>query len=307
MNRFPLFFTNPDGTGLRQVTSGGGNDFDPLYLPDDRILFTSSRDGEMDEYNHSASEHLYVCDADGGSLERISYNQSDDFDPQLLPDGHVVYTRWEHFGTMNRFPLFFTNPDGTGTFHMFGPHDRNFFHVSPTPDGRLVAIASTRVEEDAGQIAVLKLEQGPADPVIGSSSTHWDVITPQVNTDGAPWPYGAFKYPVTIGGNRYVASYTLPAATDRHRRAGRSGDLHARQPDVPLQRSQDERVRRPAAGAASEAARHSLDDRPQRGLRRVPGAGRLQSRHERRPGSAGEGRRPDRQHRGHRRAADDGG
>jgi hypothetical protein len=208
-----IYEINADGTGLRQVTSGGGHDFDPLYLPDGRVMFTSSRDGEMDEYNHAPAEHLYTCDMDGGNLERVSYNQSDDFDPTLLPDGHVMYTRWEHFGTMNRFPLFFTNPDGSGTFHFFGPHDRNFFHPSPTPDGRIIAIESTEIEGDAGPIAVLKLEQGPADPATGSNSTHWDVLTQQVNNDGEPWPYGAFKYPVSIGGNKFVASYTLPAAT----------------------------------------------------------------------------------------------
>ena len=205
---------NADGTGLRQVTSGGGHDFDPLYLPDDRIMFTSSRAGIMDEYNHSPTENLYVCDADGSNVERISFNQSDDFDPELLPDGRIMYTRWDHFGTFNRFPLFFTNPDGSGTFHMFGPHNRNFFHPSPTPDGRLIAIESTMINEDAGPIAMLKLEQGPADPAAGGSSLHWDRLTVQVNTDGEPWPYGAFKYPRPIGGNRFVASYTLPAATE---------------------------------------------------------------------------------------------
>jgi len=209
-----IYEINADGTGLRQVTSGGGHDFDPLYLPDGRIMFTSSRDGEMDEYNHAPSEHLYVSDMNGANMERVSFNQSDDFDPTLLPDGHIVYTRWEHFGTMNRFPLFFTNPDGSGTFHMFGPHSRNFFHATPTPDGRLIAIESTRIEEDAGPISVLKLEQGPADPATGSTSTHWDVVTTQINNDGEPWPYGAFKYPVAIGNNRFVASYTLPAATE---------------------------------------------------------------------------------------------
>ncbi len=209
-----LYEINADGTGLRQVTSGGGPDFDPVYLPDDRILFTSSRDGEMDEYNHAPAEHLYTCDADGANLERISFNQSDDFDPTLLPDGRVMYTRWEHFGTMNRFPLFVTNPDGTGTFHFYGPHERNFFHAQPTPDGRIVAISSTRVEEDAGPLAILKPEAGPADPVTGAAGTNWDVLTPQVNLDGAPWPYGSFKYPMPIGGNRFVTSYTLPAATD---------------------------------------------------------------------------------------------
>lgn len=209
-----IYEINADGTGLRQVTSGGGHDFDPLYMPDGTIMFTSSRDGEMDEYNHAPSERLYVCNADGSGLERVSFNQSDDFDPALLPDGRVVYTRWEHFGTVNRFPLFFTNPDGSGTFHMFGPHGRNFFHATPTPDGRLIAIESTMIEEDAGPIAMLKLETGPADPAVGGSSNHWDVVTTQVNNDGEPWPYGAFKYPHPIAGNLFVASYTLPAAVE---------------------------------------------------------------------------------------------
>jgi Hydrazine synthase alpha subunit middle domain/WD40-like Beta Propeller Repeat len=204
---------NADGTGLRQVTSGGGDDFDPLYLPDGRVLFTSSRSGDMDEYNHSLSATLYTCNYDGSAIERISYNQSDDFDPELMPNGRIMYTRWEHFGTMNRFPLFVTNPDGTGTFHLFGPHDRNFFQPTMTPDGRIIAIESTMIEGDAGPLAVLKVENGPADPVLDTQPDHWNVVTQQVNNDGEPWPHGAFKFPRSIGGNRYVASYTLPAAT----------------------------------------------------------------------------------------------
>ena len=203
-----------DGSGLRQVTSGGGHDFDPLYLPDDRILFTSSRANEMDEYNHAPSEHLYACDADGSNLERISFNQSDDFDPELLPDGRILFTRWEHFGQQNRFPLFFTHPDGSGTFHLYGPHHRNFFHPTVTPDGRIIAIESSMIEVDAGPIAMLKTESGPADPLSGPQSSHWDVLTSQVNHDGEPWPYGAFRYPRAIGNGQYVASYTLPAAEE---------------------------------------------------------------------------------------------
>ncbi|MGH2570810.1 MAG: hypothetical protein ACRDGR_06270 [bacterium] len=203
-----------DGSNLRQVTSGGGHDFDPLYLPDGKILFTSSRAGEMDEYNHSPSEHLHRCNPDGSGLERISFNQSDDFDPTLLPNGRVAYTRWDHFGTFNRFPLFATNPDGTGTFHHFGPHNRNFFHLQPTGDGRLIAIESTMINEDAGPIALLKPEQGPADPPNPDYDLHWDVLTANVNNDGEPWGHGAFKYPHPLGQNRFVASYTLPAATE---------------------------------------------------------------------------------------------
>lgn len=207
-----IYEINADGSGLRQVTTGGGPDFDPLYLPDGNIMFTSSRDGEMDEYNHAPAEHLYLCAADGSGAHRVSFNQSDDFDPALLPDGRILYTRWEHFGTMNRFPLFFVNPDGTGAFHRFGPHNRNFFHAQPTPDGRIVAIESTEINGDAGPLALLKTEEGPADPALGGEEKHWDVLTPEVNMGGAPWPYGSFKYPFPLGRNRFVASYSLPAA-----------------------------------------------------------------------------------------------
>lgn len=209
-----IYEIDADGTGLRQVTNGGGHDFDPVYLPDGRILFTSSRAGEMDEYNHSPAEHIYRCNADGTGVERLSFNQSDDFDPFLMPNGQIVYTRWEHFGQFNRFPLFVMNPDGTGIFHKFGPHERNFFHPAATPDGRIIAIESTMVNEDSGPIALIRLEDGPADPVVGSHDEHWSVLTANVNTDGAPWLHGTFKYPAPIGSNRYVASYTLPAAEE---------------------------------------------------------------------------------------------
>lgn len=208
-----IYEIGADGRGLRQVTRGG-DDFDPLYLPDGRILFTSSRAGEMDEYNHAPAEHLHIANADGSALHRISFNQSDDFDPVLLASGRVLFTRWEHFGNMNRFPLFAVNPDGTGAFHSFGPHGQNFFHPQPTPDGRIIAIASTEVNGDAGPIAFLKPEQGPADPASASDALHWDLLTPDINQDGAPWEQGTFKYPFPLGENRYAVSYALPAATE---------------------------------------------------------------------------------------------
>ncbi len=37
--------SSADGAGLRQLTAGAGvSDFDPIYLPDGRILFTSTRE-----------------------------------------------------------------------------------------------------------------------------------------------------------------------------------------------------------------------------------------------------------------------
>ncbi len=100
--------------------------------------------------------------------------------PSCLPDGRIVYTRWEHFGTMNRFPLFFTNPDGTGTFHLYGPHGRNFFHAqADCPTAASSRSSRPMIEEDAGPIAVLKLEQGPADPVIAAALATTGTCSPR--------------------------------------------------------------------------------------------------------------------------------
>jgi Hydrazine synthase alpha subunit middle domain/WD40-like Beta Propeller Repeat len=207
---------NTNGSGLRKITGRDargrdGDDFDPLYLPDGRIVFTSNRPGYLDEYNRSPAEVLHVCNADGSAIEQISYNMSDDFDPFLLPDGTIAYTRWDHHGTMNRFPLFSTRPDGSGTFHLFGPHNLNFFHTATVPDGRLIAVISNEVNGDAGRLALCRLEGTHGDPLQpGQMAT----LTPDIDLR-PPYTRGAFKYPNWIGENRFVISYSLPYGSDQ--------------------------------------------------------------------------------------------
>jgi len=204
-----------DGSGLRRVTGldsrgRNGDDFDPFYLPDDRIAFTSNRPGHLDEYNRSPAEVLHVCNADGSGIEQISFNLSDDFDPFLLPDGMIAYTRWDHHGTQNRFPLFSTRPDGSGTFHLFGPHQLNFFHTAPVPDGRLIAVLSNEVNGDAGQLALCRLDGTHGDPLQAGQIV---TLTPDIELS-PPFARGAFKYPSWIGENRFVISYSLPYGSE---------------------------------------------------------------------------------------------
>jgi hypothetical protein len=204
-----------DGTGLRQITSGGGDDYDPLYLADDRILFTSNRDRERDEYNTASKEVMYTCNNDGSDMKRISFNLSDDFDPFLMSTGKIGYTRWEHHGTANRFPSAQVNPDGTSFFMLFGPHSRNLFHVQETRDGRFIGIASTRIEGDAGQLVIMSVATGDPEEMTPANYT---LLTPEIDLMGPPYPTGAFKYPNVLpeneGARQYVTSYTLPAAIE---------------------------------------------------------------------------------------------
>ena len=215
-------------------------------------MFTSSRDGEMDEYNHSPAEHLYACDA-GRRQPRAHQLQPE----RRLRSGAAPRRphRLHALGALRHhepLPAVLHQPRRLGHVPHVRPARRATSSTpTPTPDGRLIAIESTMIEEDAGPIAVLKLEQGPADPVIGSSSTHWDVVTAQVNNDGEPWPYGAFKYPQSDRrqplrrlvhaagrhrGRRRLRPLHLHAEPAGRRHAGRSRHVHGRQPHLPLQR-----------------------------------------------------------------------
>ncbi len=216
-DRWHIYEMNIDGSNLRQLTFGDYDDFDPTYLPSGKILFTSNRAGFVDEYNKSSAELMYVMNADGSNIERISFNLSDDFDPVVLRDGRVAYTRWEHHGTMNRFPVFVTNPDGTGAFVFFGPHNRNFFHVRELENGNLVAVMSRRVNGDAGALVILRADtKSQGDPLMPGD---YQNITPDIVSDkdlnGPPFPNGAFKYPFPLPDGRLVVSYA-PGPFERH-------------------------------------------------------------------------------------------
>ncbi|MBI2458626.1 MAG: Tol-Pal system beta propeller repeat protein TolB [candidate division NC10 bacterium] len=67
---------NPDGTGLQQLTTLGGNE-DPSWSPDGRhIVFTSTRTGHRD---------LFVMHADGTEQTRLTKNGRDNYLPDWSP------------------------------------------------------------------------------------------------------------------------------------------------------------------------------------------------------------------------------
>ena len=123
-----IYEMNIDGSGLVQLTDqASGDDMDPTYLPNGQIMFTSTRSGIVDEYNRRHSPLLHVGDrgSDGRliNIRQISFNQSHDTNPMVHSSGKVFYSRWEHLGSPNKFPLFVINPDGTRPF-VLSPMDR---------------------------------------------------------------------------------------------------------------------------------------------------------------------------------------
>jgi len=174
-HHYHLCEINVDGTGFKQLTFGDCDDVDPAYLPDGGIVFASSRCNRFVACNRVPTAILYRMDADGSNILRLSANAIPDDRPAVLPDGRIVYTRWDY---TDRDPekfrdLWVMNPDGTGQMVLFGGVGRpypDFFakcDALPIPggDGRLVAVFSPAFgrRENAGNVMIVDVEAGPGE------------------------------------------------------------------------------------------------------------------------------------------------
>jgi len=113
---YKIWEIRADGTGLRQLTSADGvSDIDPLYLPDGSIAFTSTRDPKYNQCSRDIGANLFRMNADGSNIHQISRNNLFDSHGALMPDGRIMYHRWEYvdrnFGDAHG--IWTVNPDGT--------------------------------------------------------------------------------------------------------------------------------------------------------------------------------------------------
>lgn len=168
---YHLYEINIDGTGLRQLTEGPYDDIEPTYLPSGDIVFVSSRCKRWVNCWLTKVAVLHRCDGDGKQIRAISANIEHDNTPWVLPDGRVLYQRWEYVdrSQVDYHHLWTTNPDGTGQMVYFGNLQPGTLMIDakPIPDSRnVVAIFSPghgRREHD-GVITVVDPRRGPDEP-----------------------------------------------------------------------------------------------------------------------------------------------
>jgi len=123
-----------------------GQDIMPHYLPDGRIVFSSTRqrasraillDENKPQYaaqvegDNQPAYNLHVMDADGTNIKQISFNQAHDLDPDVSNDGRIVYTRWEKAIDNNQMDLYSLNPDGSDLQLLYGANSHNTGTVDP--------------------------------------------------------------------------------------------------------------------------------------------------------------------------------
>jgi len=113
---YHIYEVNADGSGLRQLTSAAGvADFDPVYLPDGSIVFSSTREPKYCMCNRHIMGNLFRMDGDGANIHQIGKSTLHEGHSAVLPDGRIIYDRWEYvdrnFGDAQG--LWTVNPDGT--------------------------------------------------------------------------------------------------------------------------------------------------------------------------------------------------
>lgn len=119
---YHLYEINIDGTGLKQLTDGPNDDIEPTYLPNGDIVFCSSRCNRWVACWKVPVAILYRCDADGSNVRMLSSNAVTENTPSVLPDGRLLYTRWEYVdrSQLCYHHLWTINPDGTGQMAYYG-------------------------------------------------------------------------------------------------------------------------------------------------------------------------------------------
>jgi formylglycine-generating enzyme required for sulfatase activity len=154
-SRWQIFELKADGTGLRQVSpSAPENDidnYDPLYLPDGKVIFNSSATfaGVPCFGGTDYVANLHVMNADGSNIRRLTYEQDNDWHPTMLPNGRVLYLRWEYTDSAHYFSriLMHMNPDGTNQTEFYGSNSywpNTMFYPKPLPGSstKFVAVVS---------------------------------------------------------------------------------------------------------------------------------------------------------------------
>ncbi len=245
---FRIWEVNRDGSGLRQVSfpppdeaekvarwhpSWHTDDIHPCYLPDGRIMFSSTRHERTVLCGGSAglvAPGLHRMDAAGSHIEQLTQSPVSEFCPVMLDDGRVMYHRWEYIdrGARVSKTVWTMNPDGTHSQELFGLSDDAtpvYMYPQPIPGNNhcFVCVGTSHFPQGGCLGAILLVDFGretkvpgpdPDEPGFVRDDSRYPVIniTPEVFVQRRSEPGWNFL----AGRGKYVAD-----------RKGEHGHLYA--------------------------------------------------------------------------------
>jgi hypothetical protein len=140
--RWRVFEIKTDGSGLRVlplINEPDVDNYDACYLPGGRIIFSSTAPftGVPCVRGSAHVANLFRLDPDG-TIRQLTVEQDHDWCPTPLPNGRVLYLRWEYTDLPHAFSriLLHMNPDGTGQMEFYGSNSywpASMFYAKPLP------------------------------------------------------------------------------------------------------------------------------------------------------------------------------
>jgi WD40-like Beta Propeller Repeat len=147
--------TGADGSDPVRLTDGA-NDSWASWSPDGtRILFSSTRYDPSIEpcepgfpYEFRCPTDIYVMDADGSNLVRLTSDPVDEFMPAWSPDGsRIAFVRNTAESSVSRPAIFSMRPDGSDVRQVSSGTGGSDWWPSWSPDGAQITFASIRNED----------------------------------------------------------------------------------------------------------------------------------------------------------------
>ncbi|MFC1634639.1 SUMF1/EgtB/PvdO family nonheme iron enzyme [Planctomycetota bacterium] len=116
------------------------HNYDACYLPDGRIVFTSTAPfiGVPCVGGRSKVANLYLREHEG-CIRRLTNDQDHNWCPTVLNNGRILYQRWEYTDIAHAFMrlLFHSNPDGSRQMEYYGSNSfwpTAMFFARPVPN-----------------------------------------------------------------------------------------------------------------------------------------------------------------------------
>jgi len=223
-NTFHIFAMAADpqaGTpsGLRQLTDGPNDDFDPCPLPDGGIALMSTRRGSKLRCGGGNPELTYTLhrmDADGKNLRTLSFHETHEWHPSVLGDGRIVYTRWDYVdrNAAKFHGLWTCNPDGSNPSILFGNYTTRpwtCYQAKAIPGSdRVVFVAGGHHANVGGTLVVLDPSQVAYDALSGEDRPEaLQRLTPEVCfAESQGWPKSYFYSPWPLSENYFLVSFS---------------------------------------------------------------------------------------------------